>query len=195
MFTFKKLIGVTAVLLATLLLFIALDIYRYSLRDETQPADAAIVLGAAVYDGRPSPIFRERINHAVQLYQDGLVQAIIFTGGVGYGDVLAEGEVGRNYAMARGVPAAAIFIETSSTNTRENLLNARAVAAENDLESFLIVSTPFHMRRAMSLAADLDMEAYTSPTRSVRWFSRLTQARAFSREIVAYIVYLGDITD
>jgi uncharacterized SAM-binding protein YcdF (DUF218 family) len=173
--------GVTAV---------TLDVYRYSLRDETRPVDAAIVLGAAVYGERPSPVFRERINHAIRLYQDGYVKAIIFTGGVGRHDVLSEAEVGRNYAMAQGVPAEAIFIETRSTSTLENLTNAQAVATENGLDSFLIVSTPFHMRRAMSLADDLEMEAYTSPTRSTRWISWFTQSFSFSREVVAYLVYL-----
>ncbi|HUM68051.1 MAG TPA: YdcF family protein [Chloroflexota bacterium] len=173
----------------------ALDVYRFSLRDETRPADAAIVLGAAVYGERPSPVFRERINHAIRLYQDGHVQYIIFTGGVGHRDELAEAEVGRNYALARGVPATAVLIETNSTNTQENLANAQAVATENGLDSFLIVSTPYHMRRALALAEDLGMEAYSSPTRTIRCISPFTQTRAFVREVAAYGAYrLGVVT-
>lgn len=202
MLLLKRIVGVTAVILTTIITLLTLDVYCFSLRDETRPADAAIVLGAAVYGGRrtrsgfgPSPIFRERINHAVRLYQDGAVQHIIFTGGVGQQDELAEGEVGRNYALSRGVPAEAILIETTSTNTQENLANAQIVAAANGLSSFLIVSTPYHMRRALAIAGDLGMAAYSSPTRTIRWISPLTQILAFSREVVAFMAYLGDISN
>lgn len=189
----KKVVGGTAVLLLSLFLIITFDIYRYSLQDETRPADAAIVLGAAVYGERPSPVFRERINHAITLYRDGTVDTLIFTGGVGHRDELAEAEVARRYALARGVPADAILTETTSTSTLENLTNAQIVAAQNGLDSFLLVSTPFHMRRALALADDLHMEAYTSPTRTTRWISWFTQSLSFSREVVAYLAYLGNI--
>lgn len=184
---------VTAVVLVLILGWIAVDVYRFSEEDETRAADAAIVLGAAVYNGRPSPIYRERINHAIQLYQNGLVQKIIFTGGVGFRDQLSEGEVGRNYAIARGVSADDILIETESTSTLENLEYARAVAEQNDLNSFLIVSTPYHMKRALALADDLDMEAYSSPTRSIQWINRYTRSRAYSREVAAYLAYLAGL--
>lgn len=191
----KRLSILFCVLATAVIIGIALDVYRFSLRDETRPADAAIVLGAAVYGERPSPIFRERINHAIRLYQDGYVQTIIFTGGVGQRDELAEAEVGRNYALARGVPPEVILIETTSTNTQENLVNAQAVAAENRLDSFLIVSTPYHMRRALNIADDLSMEAYSSPTRTIRWISPFTQTLSFTREVVAYTAYrLGVVT-
>ncbi|MBX3058794.1 MAG: YdcF family protein [Anaerolineae bacterium] len=191
----KRLSLMLGVLATAVLTGIALDVYRFSLRDETRPADAAIVLGAAVYGERPSPIFRERINHAIRLYQEGHVQHIIFTGGVGHRDELAEAEVGRNYALARGVPATAVLIEITSTNTQENLANAQIVAAENGLTSFLIVSTPYHMRRALAIADDLGMAAYSSPTRTIRWISPLTQTLSFTREVAAYTAYrLGVVT-
>ncbi|MCL4267693.1 MAG: YdcF family protein [Anaerolineae bacterium] len=191
----KRFILLFCVLLTAVITGIALDVYRFSLRDETRPAEAAIVLGAAVYGERPSPIFRERINHAIRLYQDGYVQTIIFTGGVGHRDELAEAEVGRTYALARGVPATAVLIEITSTNTRQNLANAQTVATENELTTFLIVSTPYHMRRALALADDLGMAAYSSPTRTIRWISPVTQTLSFSREVAAYTAYrLGMVT-
>lgn len=186
----KFLVLITAVTLFCFALFIAVDVYRFSQKDETRAADAAIVLGAAVYRERPSPVFRERINHAIQLYEDGLVRKIIFTGGVGHRDQLSEAEVGRNYALARGVPQEAILIEPNSTSTLENLANAKLLAEQHGLDSYLIVSTPFHMRRALSLADDLEMEAYTSPTRTTRWLNWFTRSLAFSREVVAYMWYL-----
>jgi len=172
------------------LLIMASQVWFFAQRDEARPADAAIVLGAAVYGNRPSPVLRERINHAISLYEAGFVENIIFTGGQGQPNEPTEAEVGRQYALARGVPAADILVETTSTTTWENLTNARLVAETAGIDSFLIVSTPFHMRRAISMAADLDMAAYSSPTRSTRWISPRTQTRAFLREVVAYGFYL-----
>jgi uncharacterized SAM-binding protein YcdF (DUF218 family) len=183
---------VTAILALAVLLgwYAAMTVFLFSLKDETRPADAAIVLGAAVWGERPSPVFRERINHGVLLYQTGLVETLIFTGGVGNRDELAEAEVGRNYAIAQGVYPDDILIETTSTSTYENLRNAQMVAQQNGLESFLVVSTPNHMRRALAVADDLNMEAYSSPTRSIRWISSATRTFSYLREVVAYSVYL-----
>ena len=183
---------VTAILALAVLLgwYAAMTVFLFSLKDETRPADAAIVLGAAVWGERPSPVFRERINHGVLLYQTGLVEKLIFTGGVGNRDELAEAEVGRNYAIAQGVNPADILIETTSTSTYENLRNAQLVAQQNGLESVLVVSTPNHMRRALAVADDLNMEAYSSPTRSIRWISSATRTFSYLREVVAYSVYL-----
>lgn len=183
---------VTGIIALSVLLgwYSAMTVFLFSLRDETRPADAAIVLGAAVWGDRPSPVFRERINHAIQLYHDGIVPTIIFTGGVGNRDELAEAEVGRNYAIARGVDPAHILLETTSTSTLENLRNAQMVAQQNGLETFLIVSTPNHMRRALAVAHDLHMEAYSSPTRSIRWINSATRTFSYVREVVAFSVYL-----
>ena len=183
---------VTGILALAVLLgwYAAMTVFLFSLKDETRPADAAIVLGAAVWGDRPSPVFRERINHAIQLYHDGTVPALIFTGGVGNRDELAEAEVGRNYAIARGVDPADILLETTSTSTYENLRNARLVAQQHRLETFLIVSTPNHMRRALAVADDLHMEAYSSPTRSIRWINSATRTFSYMREAVAFSVYL-----
>ena len=191
----KKQIGLRLLLVsfaaATLFTLIcALQVAGYAQKDETQPADAAIVLGAAAYGTRPSPIFRERINHAITLYQQGIVRFLIFTGGRNPNDPLSEAEVARNYALAQGVPAEAILLETSSTNTWENLVNAEVVAAAHDLHTFLIVSTPYHQKRAMSLAEDLGLTAYSSPTQTTRWISWFTRGRAYGREVLAYMGYV-----
>ncbi|WP_420627177.1 YdcF family protein [Candidatus Leptofilum sp.] len=183
---------VTGIMALVLLLgwYAAMTVFLFSLRDETRSADAAIVLGAAVWGERPSPIFRERINHAVQLYQNGTVEKLIFTGGVGNRDELAEAEVGRNVAIAQGVNPDDILVETTSTSTFENLQSGQLVAQQNGLETFLIVSTPNHMRRALAVANDLQMAAYSSPTRSIRWISPATRTFSYVREVVAFSVYL-----
>ena len=167
----------------------AVQVYTYARRDDTQDADAAIVLGAAVFDDKPSPVLRERINHAILLYELGYVDFIIFTGGKGQAGQMSEAEVSAEYARLKGVPDEAVLLETTSTNTVQNLANAQKVAASYNLDTFLIVSTPFHMRRALSIAADLDMEAYTSPTRTIQWISWFTKTRAYVQEVGSYILY------
>lgn len=171
------------------LYWLSQSIAAFAERDERRQADAAIVLGAGVWRGNPSPVFRERINHAILLYTEGYVDKIIFTGGIGDRDILSEAEVGANYAMGRGVPAEAILMEKTSTNTIENLANARTVAQANALDNFIIVSTPYHMKRAMWIADDLGMEAYSSPTRSTRWISDRTQRRFLIQETISYVTH------
>lgn len=166
------------------------EIVRYAERDETQPAEAAIVLGAAVRYGRPTPIFRERINHAIDLYHEGTVDNLIFTGGIGRGDISSEAAVARAYAIERGVSPSAILIEEKSTNTIQNLLFARQVATMADIDSFLIVSTPYHMKRAMWITRDLDMTAYSSPTRTIRWRSDRTRRFALFQESISLLVHV-----
>lgn len=179
-------VGLVLLSLCTAVFWLAYEIDRFGDKDETQQADAAIVLGAAVWGDRPSPVFRERLNHAIQLYHDGYVDHIIFTGGVGYRDEISEAAMGRQYALERGVHPSHTHIEERSTNTVENLRNAQQVAQEQNLETFLIVSTPTHMKRALEIADWLGMEAYSSPTRTTRWISRFTRTRALMREVVAY---------
>ena len=186
----KRLLLVVVGGTAVFLIIIAVEVYQFGELDEARPADAAVVLGAAVFRERPSPVLRERINHAILLYEQGYVETIVFTGGLGDRDRLTEAEVARQYALERGVPDEAILVETTSTNTQENLANTKLLAEAQGLRSFLIVSTPFHMKRAMAIADELEIEAYTSPTRTIQWISWVTKTRAFVREVGAYIGYL-----
>lgn len=180
------------VITAVPFLVAAVEVYVFAQKDEARPVDAAVVLGAAVYGNRPSPVLRERINHAINLYQQGYVQWVIFTGGQGQVNEPPEAEVARQYAIAKGLPADVILLETTSTNTWENLANAQMAANAKNLHSFIIVSTPFHMKRAMLIAGDLGMEAYTSPTRTTRWISWYTRFRAYTREVAGYMIYRLD---
>ena len=100
---------------------LSIDIYTYSLVTDSSPADAAIVLGAATWGAEPSPVFEERIKHAISLYKSGQIQAIIFTGGMGHDEQLAESVVASQYAVQHGVAAHDIYSETRSTLTYENL--------------------------------------------------------------------------
>ncbi|HET6594595.1 MAG TPA: YdcF family protein [Anaerolineales bacterium] len=170
-----------------------MEIYSFSLTSSYDSADAAVVLGTSVIRDRPSPVFRERIKHAINLYQAGAVQYIIFTGGQAGNDRLAESEAGRNYAMERGVPQEHIFIETASYNTCLNLIEAKRIIDENDLDQVLIVSDPLHMRRSMWLAEKIGMKALSSPTPTSRYQSLDRKAGFLVREVYSYATYLLNI--
>jgi uncharacterized SAM-binding protein YcdF (DUF218 family) len=165
------------------------QVLDYARLNPDASGDAAVVLGAAVYRDLPSPVFRERINHAIDLYRQGKVEAIIFTGGVGRGDNLAESEAARNYAVAAGVPAGDIWIETVSVNTYQNLEQAQAIVEAQGFETVIIVSDPMHMRRAMEYAADLDLPAEPSPTPTSRYRSVRSQSSFLLREVYFLSLY------
>jgi len=186
----RKLLLFVGIVMGAALLGTTVDVYLFSQKDEDCAADAAIVLGAGVFGERPSPVLRERINHAIALFRDGKVKTVIFTGGQGASGETSEAVVAKNYAIAHQLPESVILLETSSTTTRENLSNAQKIAAENGLDTFLIVSTPFHMRRAIAIADKLGMNACSSPTRTTQWINSFTQFHAFAREVIAYLVYL-----
>jgi uncharacterized SAM-binding protein YcdF (DUF218 family) len=179
---------ISALLLA--ILTVAANIYFYGTQKNDIKADAAIVLGAAVWGEKPSPVFRERINHAIALYQKGHIKTIIFTGGVGEVNEPAESVVAMNYAIAKGVKKADIAIETESRTTRQNLIYAQKVANSQQLKKFLIVSDPLHLKRAVLMARDLGMDAYPSPTLTTRYRSFKSQMEFLARETYFYFVYL-----
>ncbi len=170
---------------------LSLQIYAYSFQSYPYPTDVAIVLGAAVWDGAPSPVFRERINHAITLYNNQQIQQIIFTGGIGENDQLSESEVAQHYATDQGVPAEGITIETQSKITYENLTGAKQIMEERGWETALIVSDPLHMRRAMTMAKDLQIEAYPSPTPTTRYRSWRSKLGFLRREVFFYGLYLS----
>ncbi len=170
--------------------YLAGSIYAYSDEDAGARADAAIVLGAAVWSREPSPVFRERINHAVALYREGRVRKIIFTGARGSSDEPAESAAARRYAASLGVPASDMLVETKSHTTYQNLLYAKRVAEAHGLRRVLIVSDPLHMRRAMSMAGDLGLDARPSPTRTTRYRTAGAQLGQLLRETYFYAGYL-----
>ncbi len=102
----------------------AVSICSYSTKDETRNADAAIILGAAAADEGVSPVFRERINHGIWLYQNGYVKKLIITGGYGDGNLYSDSYIGKQYAIGQGIPEDAILLEEASAITEENLENA-----------------------------------------------------------------------
>jgi len=189
----KRIVKVSIVIVATLILFvgiIALRIYTYRNTVANVQADAAIVLGAAMWGEELSPVFRERINHALDLYRSGKVRKIIFTGGQGNNNEPSESSGARRYAVERGIPEEDILIEESSHTTYENLFYAKQVADAQHLKTVLIVSDPLHMKRAMLMARDMGLEAYPSPTPTTRYQSVRSQRGLLAHETYYYIGYL-----
>jgi uncharacterized SAM-binding protein YcdF (DUF218 family) len=139
---------------------------RVGRRDEAQEADAIVVLGAAQYVGRPSPVLRARVDHAVSLWKRGLAPTLILTGGTGVGDTTSEAAVARKYAMSRGVPDRAIVVEIKGRTTSESMRAVARIMDDREQKSVILVSDPFHMLRLSILARRFGLEPYTSPTRT-----------------------------
>ncbi len=153
-------------------------------RDDAQPADAIIVLGAAAYDAKPSPVFEERIRHGIDLYKRGLAPTLIFTGGYGgTGARFSESQVARRYALRQGVPEKAILIESLSRNTHDNLRQARLLMQQHKLHTVIIVSDPLHMARALRISRDLGIRSVGSPTPTSRFRSFATRWRFLLQEV------------
>lgn len=172
------------------LLVTAARIGTFGTVDETRPSDTAIVLGAAVVGDEPTPVFAARIDHAIDLYREGMVDIIIFTGARSPEDELSEAEAARRYALARGVPADAILTEEASRITSENIANAAQIMRQHDLVSALVVSDPPHMLRSVRMARDAGIDAASSPTPTSRYQTLATQLPFIARETVLYLGYL-----
>ena len=170
-------------LLALWLAGVAAWIVYVGNRDQAGPADAIVVLGAAAYDTRPSPVFTERIRHGIDLYERGYATRLVFTGGYGDGARFSESQVARTYALRAGVPEDAILIETLSRTTRQNLLRSRDLLSDHGLQRVIVVSDPLHMARALRLCRELGIDAVGSPTPSSRFRSVRTQWRFLAREV------------
>jgi uncharacterized SAM-binding protein YcdF (DUF218 family) len=170
-------------LLALWLVGVAAYVVWVGERDEAAPADVVIVLGAAAYDARPSPVFEERIRHGIDLYTRGLAPRIIFTGGFGTGARFAESEVAKRYALRHGVAQDAILIETRSRTTRQNLQQAAVLMQEHGMRRAIIVSDPLHMARALRLARESGIRALGSSTPTTRFRSWETRWKFLLQEV------------
>jgi uncharacterized SAM-binding protein YcdF (DUF218 family) len=154
---------VAAVVVYTVSLIMVLVV---SQQDERQPVDAIVVLGAAQYNGRPSPVLRARLNHAMELYREQLAPLIVVTGGVGRGDTTSEALVGRRYLVAHGVPDHSVVAQSDGRTTMASMNAVTGWLRPRGLRSVLLVSDPFHMFRLRLEARRTGLVAYTSPTES-----------------------------
>ena len=135
-------------------------------RDEERPAGAIVVMGAAQYDGRPSPVFAARLDHGVALFLAGDAPRLVLTGGGAEGDWTTEAAVGRAFAIDRGVPADAIIVEDQSRTTLESVRSVARLLEAEGISTALFVSDRPHMLRVLRMAADAGITAWGSPTRT-----------------------------
>jgi len=181
---------VAFVSIALALIAVAFSIVHYGRLDEKAPSDVAIVLGAGTSNGKVSPVYRERIEHGIWLYENDYVDHLIFTGGYGKGNTISDSAAAKNYAISRGIPENVIFIEESSTITEENLEQAKIIMDNNSFNTAILVSDPLHMKRAMRMAGDYGIDALTSPTPTSMYRTPKTKLPFLLREEFFYIGYL-----
>jgi uncharacterized SAM-binding protein YcdF (DUF218 family) len=190
----KKALKITAAIVAVVVaypLWIGIQVWQQSRSDEVHTADAIVVLGAAQYNGEPSPVFKARLDHAAYLYGEDLSPTIIVTGGKQPGDTFTEAEAGENYLAAQGISRDAILGETEGKTTFESLQAVTAIADDHGIDSLLLVSDPMHSERVKRMAHDLGFHdswvswaGYTALDRS-----RLTKAKELVREVASIMVY------
>ena len=171
------------------LIFTAISIVSYGKTDGKANSDVAIVLGAGTSNGEVSPVYRERINHGIWLYENDYVDYLILTGGIGEGNNASDAYIAKRYALSKPVPEQAIFIEEKPTITEENLENAKAIMDVNSFDAAIIVSDPLHMKRAMLMAGDYGIDACSSPTPTTMYKSFKTKIPFLAREEFFYIGY------
>jgi uncharacterized SAM-binding protein YcdF (DUF218 family) len=142
---------------------ISIRIGRQSTRDEARPADAILVLGAAEYRGRPSPVLKARLDHALDLYQRKMAPVLITTGGAGGDPDYTEGGVGRAYLIARNIPSEAIIVEPEGASTAYSIAAAGEILERMGLKSCILVSDGYHIFRAKKMLEFRGIKVYGSP--------------------------------
>lgn len=171
--------------------FTTLQIVTYGHKYEGEEADVAIVLGAATTGREVKDVFKERINEAIRLYEEGKCEKIILTGGIPKGSDVADSVLAKDYAVESGVPKEDILVETRSKNTEENIMQAKILMDKNGYTTALIVSDPLHMRRAVTIAKDLGIaEVYSAPTRTSTYKSFSKKFQFLDREEIYYVGHL-----
>ncbi len=186
----KKKIGVILCLLLSLyVVFNGVSIYQYSRVDEAVHVEFGVVLGASSYNGEVSNVYRERLNHAIKLYEQDIINKIIVTGGVGKGAKVSDAKAAYNYLISRGISKENIILEELSTITEENLINSKRIIKSHGFNEAIIISDPLHMKRAKLLCDAINLPAYSSPTTTSMYRSLKTKGPFLARELFYYIAY------
>jgi uncharacterized SAM-binding protein YcdF (DUF218 family) len=168
--------------------WVYVQIESYASQDQAAPSDAIGVFGAAEYDGRPSPVYRARLDHAFELYHHGIAPLIVTLGGSG-GDQYSEGAVGREYLESKGVPEEAIIAETESRNTEDSARRISVIARANGLKRLVIVSDGTHLFRIHEICAAEGLDVLTSPRPRVPVEGGSQELERISHEILSYTLW------
>jgi uncharacterized SAM-binding protein YcdF (DUF218 family) len=185
--------AITLLALAAEVVHVARRIAHQSTVDEAQPADIIVVLGAAEYRGKPSPVLRARLDHALTLYQRGLAPRILTTGGAGGDPVYTEGDVGRTYLVSRGVPSEAIVVDAEGGSTVYSTASAAEIMRRMALKSCIVVSDGYHIFRAKRMLQSSGMKVYGSP-RSLNPPNDWRERWLYVRQAVGYLLWRVGVT-
>jgi uncharacterized SAM-binding protein YcdF (DUF218 family) len=156
---------------------------------DVERADAIVVLGAAQYNGRPSPLFKGRLDHALLLWQQGRADLVLTVGSNQPGDVATEAQAGRDYLMSHGVPSSAVVALPVGHTTFDSLQAAARALHDRGLTSAFLVSDPWHNARIEAIASDVGIAGYASATWTSADTTEETRGRAYLRETFAYLYY------
>ncbi len=192
----KWIFGIALVLVLAVVSLKVVDVSKQiqqeSLIDEAQPADAIIVLGAAEYRGKPSPVLEARLNHALFLYLKGLAPRVITTGGAGGDPVFTEGSVGRAYLTAHGVPPEAIVVEREGESTAQSVATVVEIMRRMSLKSAIVVSDGYHIFRVKKMLESSGLKVYGSPRPSIppgEWRARWQDLR----QAIGYLLWRAGV--
>jgi uncharacterized SAM-binding protein YcdF (DUF218 family) len=180
---------IAIVLLATAVATIVHAIVHDSRQQQLNSADAIVVFGAAEYDGRPSPVFRARLEHANDLFRKGLAPVVITTGGSAADPTFSEGGVGRDYLMRRGVPESALIAETQASDTAESAERVAVIMRANHMRSCIAVSDAYHVFRIRKLLEHEGVQVFVAPRPDSRPRSVWQRGAALLRESASYLLW------
>ncbi len=181
-------LALLALLALTWIRWVYGQIHWYATRDMASPSDAIAVFGAAEYDGRPSPVFRARLDHAESLYNRGIAPLIVTLGGDG-GDQFSEGRVGEEYLVGAGVPDSDIIAETESTSTDQSVRRLAVIARTNNLQRIVVVSDATHLFRIQQICAANGLNVLTSPRPRVPIEGPSGERERIQHEILSYTLW------
>jgi len=164
-------------------------VVRESWKQELHPADVIVVFGAAEYDGRPSPVFRARLDHAFELYQRGLAPVVITTGGAADDPRYSEGGVGHDYLLHRGIRDPNLIAETQGSDTAESARRVAVIMRTNHMRTCIAVSDGYHVFRIRKLLEHEDVQAYLAPRADSLPHTSWQRALAVLREAASYLAW------
>jgi uncharacterized SAM-binding protein YcdF (DUF218 family) len=167
---------------------LTLEVRTQAMREEARPADVIVILGAAEYNGRPSPVFRSRLDHAFDLYQRKLAPRLVTTGGAGGERVHTEAQVGREYLASRGVPVENIYVEAEGETTAQSTAASAEIIKRMGWKTCIVVSDGYHLFRAKRMMQSHGLECYGSP-RPAKDVSSLQAAWLYFRQAVGYSLF------
>ena len=173
---------------------IGFRIRRSSRGDALHNADAIVVFGAAEYSGRPSPVLKARLDHALALFQRGLAPIVITTGGAGLDPVYSEGGVGRDYLLKEGVPDVNLIAETQGSDTAESADRVSTIMHKNHLRTALVVSDAYHIFRIKRMMANEGIDALGAPRPDSLPKTRGGRVMGIGREVLSYLAWKLHIT-